>query len=175
MAASKIFSFDAETDGLWGNPWAIGAVVLENGEEIARFSARLDPTALTDGLVRDNLFPACESMLGTHSTYKGMLHDFATFYLKYKLDADVIAHMGYIAEAHLLREMHANGYLGDWDAPYPLYDLSGSLQAAGMDPTSADKALVELGLTAPVVDGGSHNPIYDSLVAGKVYYALRNL
>lgn len=26
----KIFSFDAETDGLWGNPFAVAAIVYEN-------------------------------------------------------------------------------------------------------------------------------------------------
>jgi hypothetical protein len=32
----KIFSFDAETDGLYGPVWAIGAVVtnIQDGEEV---------------------------------------------------------------------------------------------------------------------------------------------
>lgn len=37
----KIFSFDAETDGLYGNPFAVAAIVYQDGQEIARFIARL--------------------------------------------------------------------------------------------------------------------------------------
>ena len=47
--------------------------------------------------------------------------------------------MGFIVEAHLLREMHRIGAIGDWDAPYPLYDISGNLQAVGENPTSVDE------------------------------------
>ena len=43
-----------------------------------------------------------------------------------------------IVEAHLIREMHRLGGIGDWDAPYPLYDVSGNLQAASENPTSVD-------------------------------------
>ena len=45
----KVFSFDAETNGLWGEAWAIGALVYdEAGVEIARFEARLPESAVTD-------------------------------------------------------------------------------------------------------------------------------
>ena len=30
----KIFSFDAETNGLWGQAFSIGAVVYEDGREL---------------------------------------------------------------------------------------------------------------------------------------------
>lgn len=39
--ASKVFSFDAETNGLWGKPFSIAALVLdEAGAEVARFVGR---------------------------------------------------------------------------------------------------------------------------------------
>ena len=53
------------------------------------------------------------------------LTDFAKFYLANKQDADVIVHMGFIVETKILRDMHERGLIGDWDAPYPLYDISG--------------------------------------------------
>lgn len=36
----KIFSWDCETNGLWGRAFAIGAVVYEDGVESKKFYAR---------------------------------------------------------------------------------------------------------------------------------------
>lgn len=37
----KIFSFDAETNGLWGEAFALAAAVYEDGELIVSFVAYL--------------------------------------------------------------------------------------------------------------------------------------
>lgn len=191
----KIFSFDAETDGLWGNPFAVAAIVYELQEsnpqwvETARFIARLSDDVVADNWVRENVLPTLEGVPVTHpegeyvhesqwtgyceiNAYEAMLAEFAEFYKSHKADADVICHMGYIVEAHLLREMHRLGFIGDWDAPYPLLDVSGNLQAAGEDPTSVDNYAKKHGLW--VADyGTTHNPLYDCEVAAKAYIRLR--
>lgn len=207
----KIFSFDAETDGLWGNPFAVAAIVYElqqsiayaHGEKIqiaesewvetARFITRLSDDVVSDNWVRENVLPTLADVPVTHQhhigggdhkmnaeaaekycsqkAYEAMLADFAEFYMANKADADVICHMGYIVEAHLLREMHRLGFIGDWDAPYPLLDVSGNLQAVGEDPTSVDNYAKKHGLA--VADyGATHNPFYDCEVTAKVYIHL---
>lgn len=226
----KVFSLDAETDGLWGNPFAVAAIVYElrtvevpaqavelsgaqmqakyggGGKlwprdvvqvagctttewvETARFIARLSDDVVSDNWVRENVLPALEGVPVTHpegeyvfeaqqtgycdiNAYEAMIADFAEFYNANKADADVICHMGYIVEAHLLREMHHLGFIGDWDAPYPLLDVSGNLQAAGEDPTSVDNYAKKHGLE--VADyGTTHNPLYDCEVAAKAYIHL---
>lgn len=166
----KIFSFDAETDGLWGQPFAIGALVYdENGTEIDRFVGRLPESAVTDKWVKENVLPAIKDITVTHQRYADLLADFAKFYLDNKADADIVVHMGYIVEAKLLRDMHASGLIGDWDGPYPLYDVSGNLQAAGADATSVDKFAQDNNLPIGEFVGGTHNPLYDSAVAAAVY------
>jgi hypothetical protein len=122
----KVFSFDAETDGLWGQGFAIGALVYdENGIEVARFVGRLPDSVVTDGWVRDNVVSKLTGMPVTHQSYADLLADFAKFYLANKADADVIVHMGYIVETKVLRDMHDAGLIGDWDGPYPMLDVSG--------------------------------------------------
>ena len=167
----KIFSFDAETDGLWGQPFAVAAIVYESGQETARFIARLPDGLVSNQWVKDNVLPTLADVAPTHNTYEDMLRDFAAFYLAHKQDADCICHMGYIVEAHLFREMHRIGFIGDWDAPYPLYDVSGNLQAAGEDATSVDAYAKKHGLAVSDY-GTTHNPLYDCEVAARVYMHL---
>lgn len=166
----KVFSFDAETDGLWGCAFAIGALVYdENGTEIARFVGRLPNTAVTNEWVKNNVIPQLSSVPVTHESYEELLADFASFYLAHKDGADCIAHMGYIVEAKVLRDMRDRGLIGDWDAPYPLLDVSGNLQQAGEDPTSVDSYVKKHELSVGEFEGGTHNPLYDSAVAAVVY------
>lgn len=167
----KIFSFDAETDGLWGNPFAIAAIVYEDGQETARFIARLPDDMVYDSWAINNVIPALANVAPTHEIYEEMIAAFAIFYKMNKDGADCICHMGYIVEAHLLREMHRLGFIGDWDAPYPLYDISGNLQSAGEDPTSVDGYAKKYALE--IADyGTTHNPLYDCEVAARVYMHL---
>lgn len=171
----KLFSFDAETNGLWGQAFAIGALVYdEKGTEIARFAGRLPDEAVTDEWVKMNVLPTLTGMTATHADYPSMLADFAKFYMANKADADVLVHMGYIVETKLLRDMHDTGLIGDWDAPYPLLDVAGNLQQVGEDPTSVDGYVKKHSLNIDEFEGGTHNPLYDSAVAAVVYRHLRS-
>lgn len=173
----RIFSFDAETNGLWGEAFAIGALLYdEKGDEIARFVGRLPKSVVTDSwwLEKDEAtglsrLDRLDGIPVTHDDYDALLADFAKFYLANKADADVVAHMGYIVEAKVLRDMHDRGFIGDWDGPYPLYDVSGNLQQAGENPTSVDKYVAQHGLSVGGFEGGTHNPLYDSAVAAVAY------
>lgn len=165
----KIFSFDAETNGLWGEAFSIGALVFdENGSEIARFVGRLPDEAVTDEWVSENVLPQLTELPVSHKDYDSLLADFARFYLANKADADIVVHMGVPVESKLLIDMHARGLIGDWDGPYPLLDVSGLLAQAGEDPTSVDGYVRKHGLEVPNF-GTTHNPLYDSAVAAVVY------
>jgi hypothetical protein len=168
----KIFSFDAETNGLWGQAFAIGALVYnENGEEIARFLGRCSIDEEVNEWVQQNVLPALIDVPITHLNYEELLRDFAKFYMENKENADVVVHMGYIVEAKILRDMHDLKLIGDWDAPYPLYDVSGNLQQVGEDPTSVDKYAQKYGIEIRNF-GSPHNPLYDCEIAARVYIHL---
>jgi len=181
----KVFSFDAETDGLWGKPFAVAAIVQtyypatdrgidgkrpEKWMITAQFIACLPSNVVENEWVKENVLPAMSDIPTTHETYEEMLKSFSEFYLEHKEGSECIAHMGYIVEAHLLREMHRLGFIGDFDAPYPLYDVSGNLQSAGEDATSVDDYAKKHGIS--VQYGSTHNPLYDCAVAAEVYIHL---
>jgi hypothetical protein len=172
MKINKIFSFDAETNGLWGKAFSIAALVYENGIEIARFIGRCPIEGETNGWVAENVLPKMTDIAVTHGSYDEMVRAFAEFYLANKADATVIAHMGFIVEVKLLRDAHDLGFIGDWDAPYPLIDIAGNLQQAGEDPTSVDDYVQKHGLKVRDF-GTTHNPLYDSEVAAVVFQHLQ--
>lgn len=168
----KVFSFDAETNGLWGQPFSIAALVYdENGKETARFVGRLPDTEVTDAWTRENVLPQMEGIEESHDSYGALLADFAEFYLREKQDATVIAHMAVPVESSVLRDMHTRGLIGDWDGPYPLMDIAGCLAQAGEDPTSCDGYADKFGVAVDPAEfaGGKHNPLYDSAQAVAVY------
>lgn len=163
-------SIDAETNGLWGHPFAIAAIVYdEYGNDFARFVGRLSDDKVTNQWVKENVLPTLQNLPVTHDTdHFGLLSDFANFYMKYKDNCNIICHMGYIVEAWLFRILNTTGIISDWDAPYPLYDISSILLFKGEDATSVDKYAEKYGLK--ITDYGStHNPLYDCEVTFRVY------
>jgi len=170
----KIFSFDAETNGLWGQPFAVGAIVYEYDgnnsiEEVVRFSGRCPIEGDVNEWVKDNVLPQMIAVIITHKNYNHLLADFAEFYLANKADAEIVVHMGVPVESNLLRDMHSRGLIEDFDGPYPLMDVAGMLRQAGEDPTSVDSYLLKYGIEDVKNYGSTHNPLYDSEVVARVY------
>jgi hypothetical protein len=168
----KIFSFDAETNGLWGQAFSIGAIVYDNGVEIARFVGRCPVEGTIDKWVEENVFPQMTAIAVSHSSYNELLAEFAKFYLANKVKSAVIVHMGVPVESTVLKDMHSRGFIGDWDGPFPLIDIAGNLQQVDEDPTSVDKYVAKYGIEVRDF-GSSHNPLYDSEVAARVYMYLQ--
>lgn len=171
----KVFSFDAETNGLWGQAFAVSAAVYEDGQLTDSFTAYLGADGVTDQWVRDNVLPKLGDLAVTHTNYDAMLASFAEFYLAHKKDADVIAHMGVPVETKVLLDMHSRGLIGDWDGPFPFLDVAGVLKAKGFDPTSVDSYNKSFGLMderAEVEGLEAHHPLYDSVAAAVCYMHL---
>ena len=166
----NIFSFDAETNGLWGEAFAIGAIVYDStGKEVDKFVAKLPDSVITDTWVKENV--KLDNVPVTHTTYEEMLKDFSRFYLKHKENSTFIVHMGYIVESKLIRDMVEHRFIGAWDAPYPLIDISGNLEQAGENPVSVDAYVKKYNIEIEDY-GTTHNPLYDSEVTAKAYIHL---
>lgn len=169
----KIFSWDCETNGLWGQAFAIGAVIYENGVEVERFYARCPIEGVVNPWVVENVLPQMADMPITHHSYKEMLKAFAEFFLENKAGADVIFHMGIPVEARVVLDMHDFEFIGDWDGAYPWLDIAGCLKQAGFDCTSVDAYNNAHGIQVPQPEpGGTHNPLYDSRAAALCYMDL---
>ena len=172
----KIFAFDAETDGLWGGIFAIGAVVMEDGKVTQQFYGSY-PANIKSDWAKGNVLPSLPA--STHNTYFSMLSAFAEFYNAHREGATQVVHMGYIVEAHLLREMFDFNLIGEWDGPFPLHDLATALECAKQDETSQDKFFQDnggmpSGAPTPVAfgqimdslpgKGQVHHPTFDAYV-----------
>lgn len=67
---APIFSFDAETNGLWGQAFAVAAVLFdENGDEVARFVGRCPIEGEVNPWVKENVLPEMEGIPVTHKSY----------------------------------------------------------------------------------------------------------
>jgi hypothetical protein len=165
--SKKIFSFDAETNGLWGKAFAIAAVVTEDGIETARFIGRCPIEGEVNEWVKENVLSQMTGITETHETYEALLADFVEFYKANKEASDIIVHMGLPVEARLFLDAHRSGVLGDWDAPYPLIDIA-ALPEIGTSVDSYNKEH-NVSISAEEFAGGTHNPLYDSIAAERAY------
>lgn len=184
---NKIISIDCETDGLWGKPFAIAAVVYVfrpamdrgiDGKRPAgwtvtdRLTTRLHDGAVTNEWVKENVLPSLSGMDVTHDNYEDMLAAFSGFYNAHK-DGTVLWHMGHVVEAFLFRECVRLGFIGEWDAPYTPIEVSMTLREKGYDPSSVDAVMISLDIEKPL--GSTHDPLYDCVCAFRVWERLNGL
>ncbi len=159
----SIMSFDAETNGLWGQAFAISTVVYdEKGNEVERFLTRCPIEEEINPWVAENVLPKMQDISQTHENYESMIKSFFDFYNKYKDNVTVLSHMGHIVEAKLIRDAHNLGIIGDWDAPYLWYDVC-LLFGDSVD-NYVKKHNIYTGM-----ENQTHNPLYDSIVAYKAF------
>ena len=163
----RVFSFDAETNGLWGPVFAIGAVLRDGGTEISRFGGRCPIGGVPDPWVAEHVVPVIAG-LAEYPCRDALLAAFAAYYLASKDGAEIIVHMGIPVEAGLLTEMHRLGLIGDREGPYPLIDVAGCLRQAGFDPTSVDAYAAAHGITSGEASA-AHDPVYDSVITALVF------
>ena len=165
-----ILSLDAETDGLWGKAIAIAAVAYdENGVEMASFCERSSEKVQNEW-VKENVEPVLQN-IRCAGDYIDLLTSFARFYrfLRERYNVTVLWHMGHVVEAYLFRELVAHKLIGEWDAPYTPIEVADHLRVHDCAPDSVDGYAREHGIEIPDELGSTHNPLYDCVVAHKVY------
>lgn len=164
----KIFSVDAETDGLYGSVWAIGAVVLDGETEIERFEGQLDPAYVTDEWVTKNIVPVVELKL--YEDYIELLNTFWKFWMKWRDETVCVADFGAPVEAGLFRAcVGFNRQERNWLGPYPMHELGTLLLIRGLD---VDINRRELANRPELV---RHNPVDDALASGLCWQKLIEL
>lgn len=158
--ASRLFVVDAETDGLYGEVWAIGAIVLDNtGAEIATFAGQTDPQDVTDSWVRDNVVPKCD--LPRYPSRRDLRDAFWSFWLSHRGDVLAVADCGYPVETGLFRACVADHQAErQWLGPYPLHDVATHLLAAGIE-TKSDRFRL-----AGMDPKHNHDPLQDARASG---------
>jgi DNA polymerase III epsilon subunit-like protein len=164
-------SIDAETNGLWGDPFQIGAVLVEDGTIKQEKTWKCPIKGDINPWVEQNVLPKIENIPNTHSSLDEMLQDFANWYLSNK-NMPVLWHMGHVVEVYLFRLLVEKGYIGEFDAPYTPIELSMLLQYKGFAPDSVDGYLKEKAIKIDNIEGGVHNALYDAFASALCYLDL---
>lgn len=151
-----IFSFDVESDGLYGDGFAFGAVVMDQqGREID--TAELCCLqGVTDPWVQENCLPFLADMPQA-TTRDEVRRCFWNFYMKWKGQCHIFCDVAYPVDASFLRQC-AQSCHGELDAPYPLLDVASIMLGCGEDPLTDGKTYT--GLT-----GDAHCPLFDARVS----------
>lgn len=157
-----IFSFDAETDGLYGPVWAIGAVYLDSNGHTVAFRGQLDPDTdvVTDPWVREHIVPVVD--LPRFQTRHDLLNAFWSCWLDHQGFTIAVADCGAPVEAGLFRACIEIDRAGrQWKGPLPLHELATVLLLAGLDPVETNRREY-----AGRPDLVQHDPVADALAAG---------
>lgn len=156
-----ILSFDAESNGLHGEAFAVGAVLLsDDGSLREGFFARCPIDGDVDPWVRDNVLPPLAIEPETHATPREMRDAFWLWLASHKGGATVVVDCGWPVEAGLLSACVADDPSRAFAGPYPLHEVASLLLAAGLDPlaTYGDEVL-------PGRASEKHHPVYDAHVS----------
>lgn len=173
---SKIISVDAETNGLYGSPFAVAMVVMVDGGIVDDFVFRVPIVGPVNEFVEGNVLPALSDMPVSHASLDEGLKDLWDFYMYHKKDTcDIIAHVAHPVETGLFRRLIETDLENRmWDGPFPLHDAATALRVEGHNPTSVDDYIKKEGIQipSPYNELAVHHPLYDAVAAALVWYQL---
>ncbi|HSX46516.1 MAG TPA: hypothetical protein VLF87_00800 [Patescibacteria group bacterium] len=161
---TKLLAFDLEANGLHGQAFAVGAVLIDaSGAVTETFVARCPIQGPTDPWVQQNILPAITNMPISHQTYEALREAFWRWYLTVEPEADyVLVNNGYPVEHRFLIDcQEADLQTRYWQHPYPVLDLSSLLLMV------TNKSLSKGQLLNKVKASGSfvpHHPLDDAKV-----------
>lgn len=171
---TKLLCFDVETNGLHGEGFAVGAVLLRlDGEVVDEFMARCPIEGEVDEWVRKHVLPPMAEFAQTHANAKELRDAFWQWFAAAKEQADyVLVDNGYPVEARFLIQCQEDDLDGRyWGHPYPLLELNSLLIQAGIKPLAVRYKLVEDQLQGEI---RKHNPRFDAEVSARTaIHALR--
>lgn len=162
---TKLLSFDLESNGLHGEVFAVGAILMDaEGKVYAQFEGRTKIVGQVDAWVEKNVLPAINDMPVTHTTYKDLREDFWKWYLKTEPECDyVLVSNGYPVEYRfLLKCQEENLTERYWQHPFPILDLTSLLLLVGDNQVNKDNLVEE------IIRSGNfskHHPLHDAKIA----------
>ena len=159
-------AIDVESNGLHGQPFAVGAVILDGDLLVSTYVDRCPIDAPVDPWVQANVLAAVQDMPETSPDYKTMLGNLRHWRETTVADVPLIAHVGWPVEARLFADAYGHDPELAFSGPYPLHELASMLLLTGEQPDSADAYLAKYGITKP--PGREHNPVYDAFCTALV-------
>ncbi len=163
---TKILSFDLEANNLHGEPFAVGAVVVDgHGQVHDTFTGRCPIKGEVDPWVKINVIPVIKDMKETHGSYADMREAFWRWFLEAQEASDyVLVSNGYPVEYRFLIEcQEANLDERYWQHPFPILDLASILVAKGQE-TGTEKNQIRKNVRAKE-SFAQHHPFDDAKLA----------
>jgi hypothetical protein len=168
----KIISIDVETNGLWGLPVAIAAVMYVNGKETDRIMYRRKIGSHTKSLVKNNTLLEIDTFEYTHDSISDMYIDFSMWWHENKKDAIVLYYFGKVVSRCLFRNLLESAFIDKSDVPHrPIY-MSESLRFKNHASKSIDSFIKRNGLSIEDVGAYTNKPLYNAIAAITVYFEL---
>lgn len=161
---TKILCFDLETNGLHGEAFAAGAVVMDGeGKVYSEFSGRAKINGEVDEWVAKNVIPNIADMPEAYTSYKQLREAFWKWYVPAEADSDyVLVSNGYPVEYRfLLACQEDNIEERYWQHPFPILDLSSLLIQIGEESLSKSKLLAKIIREG---DYSRHHPVHDAKI-----------
>ena len=162
----NIFSVDAETDGLYGSVFAIGAIVVApNGTTIAEFAGHA-PYPTHNAWLMENCIPHLAD-LPEYADARALRDAFWEFWMVHKDSALCIAECGSPVESGLFRACVADDPdARQWNGPFPMHEVATLLEILGIDPVGYS-GIEYAGLKPAGLK--RHNPLDDAFVSAQVW------
>jgi hypothetical protein len=155
-----VLCFDAESNGLHGEAFAVGGVVCREGRVIERFFARCPIAGDVDPWVRDNVLPPLADERETHATAREMRNAFWVWLTTPRENTIVAVDCGWPVETGLLSACVADDPSRAFKGPYPLDEVASYLRAARLDPLAS-----YAGVVLPNEAAQKHHPVWDATVS----------
>lgn len=165
---TKLLCLDVESNGLHGEAFAVGAVLIDcTGKILDEYSGRCPLKGEVDEWVQKNVLPVLRDMPEDHKTPKALRKSFWEWYKKAKEESDyVVVNNGYPVETRFLAACQDDDLEARyWDHPFPLLDLSSMLLQVNVKPLAVRHQVVEDELEGQVLQ---HHPRWDAWVSALV-------
>jgi len=170
---TKLLCFDLEANGLHGQVFAVGAVVMDStGKILDQFSGRCKLNEEIDEWVAQNILPAIKDMSATHGNPEALREAFWRWYLQAEPQSDyVLVNNGYPVEYRFLMQcQEADLNERYWQHPFPILDLSSLLVQAHQDKKTIRKEI--LSKFSDQLGGSAHNPLYDAKLSALMAFSV---
>ncbi|GAF68543.1 unnamed protein product, partial [marine sediment metagenome] len=154
---------DVESNGLWGQPFAVGAVRMTSGGRVIRtFSARCNIDEVPDDWIVNNEIEGMLEKIPKVEDVNALMGDFIGWYSN-EGERNTFVDTGFPVDCRFLDLMRRDT---TWQSfsPYPLYDVSTIIVAAG-DPPNVDRLEYAEELIGEK-QGIAHDPVWDAELSG---------
>ena len=172
----KIMVVHSVSDGVWGDPILIVAMVCNGDNIVEMIILKLAEDSVTNKWTRENILPEIQDIKTTHVTQLGMLREFSGFYKKYMEDYKLVWHLGHKSICNIFRRMFYCSVIDVDQGPCAPIELATMLHSVGEEYETLVPYIEKnnLKINSFGKKNKIFNPLYECDAIVKTYYSLIN-